>query len=773
MLAASRNRVSICSLLLDAGADPELKNQSGQTATQIAMAAGAFQAVNVLATAIEARRQLHQCNEISAGVTDNGSAEALPAKEPVCSGNLVGEAPAAYIPDLAKAIQEPVPEKNCTDTEVLPIQDFSSEAGDTGTTPSFTDEPASRFLPQADETAIVEKDSILDLSGWEVEETFSPPENNEAVFKAAAEAQRSLSRHVPVDQLEDWSDIEAFLPTQAVPLVRAEDADTQADLRLLFLQASKEGRVPRQTLRRCAVDDEGLFNEQLECHLLQVIHDLGAETDEFLDGAFPYTAADASETDEQEVEMAIAAFRDLASYRNDPFRLYMKEIQQANRQLLSPEEELALSRAMEEALARAIESLALWPEGLNRLFHAVDLIRKGRLPFTKVFSSKSPDDEPVDQSTEPEAGSSDMETEEETDAPAPSGSAPEFQVTALLEQLDALQRPGQDGCSIGDTREVQAVLANLGLSRTFLVELADSAFEKAAGHAGAAGYATAIQSYLDARERMVNCNLRLVLTIARWYAGKEIPFDDLVQEGNLGLIKAVERFDWRRGFRFSTMATWWIRQSITRSIPDATRAVRLPIHVHDSVLKVARAAKALEMELGRKPLPAEISEATGLPASKIRRFIGLADEAVSIDEMSHAEMVDRGLTEHLVESDPFESLSTKQLHETLEQVLSDIGRRPTQIIRMRYGIGIREILTLEEVGSRMGVTRERIRQIEVKGLRLLKHPARLTILSPWAAVPPGPRKSQTTETEATPSDNSQEELQSHEVVPGLELPLPV
>lgn len=584
------------------------------------------------------------------------------------------------------------------------------------------------------DTDALNSELVFDLTDWDAEVLSLPPENDAVLSDTAIEIQRTISEHRPIDTSVDWEDFEAYLPAWASPLLSDDDVETRERLRLVFLRAIREGSVPHSLLEAIVLGDDDAPSEEATAVLRMVVNDLGAETDERFEYLSPYenfvvsVAPKETPDEEDTVADAFAFIDDLTARHNESHRIYQRVFQRE--MLLTAEAEVTLGQAMERGVGTALDALASWPTGIKAVKDAAKLVILGTKPLRWLSSSPSIElqdaepascDEPTsDLPTETVGVEDEDDSQFGREAKQSIDELTEF--SANLEFLSSLAIGTSQAAP--EWRACRGAITSMRLTRGFLMELADSglAGELESGKA----FIQAIKAYRCARDQMAVANLKLVLSIAKKYLFSGQPLDDLVQEGNVGLIKAVDRYDWRRGFKFSTYATWWIRQQVGRHVADKSKTIRLPVHVYEKTQRIDQTARAFEVTHGHAPTIEEIAELVELPVQKVLALARVSLEPLPLYEIDCLDdLIAADVKDEFIARDPMEVVEDIQLIASIDRFLGTLKRKEGNILRMRFGIGTQESMTLEEIGDRLDVTRERIRQIETTALRKLKHPARL------------------------------------------------
>lgn len=734
ILAAGRRRKGAVGLLLDAGANPMLADLNGMDALAHAVKGGCPDTIAVLTEAMARLAPPEPLEESSNEITEL-AVEEVGGVWAVVRENPPPPVESLETDDLPASGDVPQADSPSDDEEPMtPAEDSSPVPAEISSGPVTE-------VTYADEQDVLELDEepLDDLfaDDWEAEEEVLPPEGDETVAEAARQVHQAIGRHKVIDPDEDWGDVDLHLPVRAAPLVRDEGSGAVRDF---LLAALREGMVSADQLIDVCSNADGSRNEEAERLLAFVAGELGATVVEWTDSDEPFMAESSMEEDRLLTEAAEFA-EQLASGRNDPFRFYAKDIRGA---LLDAEEEIALGREMEEAGRAALSALAAWPEGLSAVLDAAARVASGEADAESfsVGPEPSSDEEPVSRS--PGAGD-DEDQESELDEEA------SFFVSAVA-AVEAAR---------GDTRRTTEALEEARLTRGFLMELVDKAGKDQAG----SDFVQALCRQAKARERMILCNLRLALSIAKKHLWSGIPLDDLVQEANIGLMKAVERYDWRRGFRFSTYATWWIRQQVSRSIADTGRVVRAPVHIQDTARKVLREREVAEARLGRPETESETARRNGMTIAKTRMLLAMFQDVVSLDEVDPDSGLSRtdGLLDEKT-SDPADVAESTSLRKTLLAMLAELDDRSREVILLRFGLTGEESMTLEEVGQHFGVTRERIRQIESKAMRKLSHRVKREILWPFMGDGYAPGRAPLSDRTQTGAPSGEEEEVSSDKV---------
>lgn len=708
MLAAGRKKSAVVRLLLSARANPALSDATGRDALAYAEKVGCDECAALIRGALA---------DLTSAMVEGRVTQQASLREPplalIQEASLSGEAISfsdpqdcrdEYVIETAHSVGEgttTLPERTSQEpemaSEVVAEDNLPSLTAGVGSPVKLSEPPVTFELEDSD--------LELDIDDWEVEPDAVAPAGDDRVAQEAQALHKVIGQHRAFDGDEAWDDVDLFLPDSALPLVRDEDG--AGGIRELLFRAVRDGSVLESALIKACLKPDGTRNEEAESLLTFVIGDVGALMEGGTPHDHPQVIGEPSVEEELEISEAFAFAEDLASGWNDPLRFYLKEFKG---ELLDAQAELALSREMEESGADALDALSRWPEGLSIVFDAADKVARGEADV-EAFSSGAEPGEDGDLSASADSLEEPLEMELDRDAAAFVSTV--FHARSLRSE---------------DPIQTRAALAAANLSRGFMLNLA----AKAGDGSNGAIFAAAVSRQAAARERMICSNLRLAYSVAMKYQWSTEALSDLVQEANIGLMKAVERFDWRRGFRFSTYAMWWIRQQIARAIVDKARVVRVPAHLHETVRKIQRERQSFEVREGRRETEREISVRTGIPLAKLGHYLGLLDDISSLDELDLETGLPRAdLLMNSTASDPADTADAEALRKTMIKMVCELDERSARVISLRFGLGGEDAMTLEEIGHRFDVTRERIRQLEVKAMDKLSYVTRKMILAPF------------------------------------------
>jgi len=537
----------------------------------------------------------------------------------------------------------------------------------------------------------LETEAAMDFMQWDAEVESEPAEDNLTLRHASAEAQQLLSRYRPKDDAAEWSDIELTLPDPPTPI--SHSPQNYPHLSTLLTGALDASRVSVREIRFAGEEDFGMSWPEFRVSVEALIKDLPLIVDG--DNTFPESDVYGALAASDDLELWFDAFGALR--QPGIFERYLVDIRQWD--VVDKTKEERLGQRMDTALISLMTILA----GLTEAEY-LQLLHPNCLSATAPEITEEEDDaEEADEEISSAADDDDDDAISFNDLLflLRSGKAEEY-------QDNHIPRP-----EYADLQQIVERAQTLIPDECHKMSLY-------------------VSSYRDAWEGLIHANLRLVVAIAKKHCGRGLDIEDLIQEGNLGLIKAVEKFDYRRGFKFSTYASWWIRQKITRAIADQAQLIRLPVHFYEQFRRWRNSRDQLQYSQGITPTLRRLQEMTDLPERQLLRMAKFEEQTALIgdfhDDAQDCEAALSGdalLTRRDFTSAPVQSL---ELREHISSVLNTLLPRETHIIKMRFGIGMTQDFTLEEVGKQFDVTRERIRQIEAKALRKLRHHSRASKL---------------------------------------------
>jgi RNA polymerase primary sigma factor len=579
---------------------------------------------------------------------------------------------------------------------------------------------------------------------WEAEASPREPLGDPEYVSRAAAIETKITDFEYLNPDEDWDDVDADLPTyQLFAGIRKQEFHVlRSELLRFFRSAIVAGTVTTYQIATLGDDGDELDEEAREC-IGRVLNELGIEALEDVDSEIFTCASDSlsdadfSDADSEIVEDATAYFGDLWSPLQDSYWLFMRDMGKAK--LLSADDEVGLAEAIERCWRSVAFEVSSNAHALTILCEVADKVSNRELPTGYMFVSEIDSrDEPIsadsDDDIDPEVLESDT-VETASEERVPTSERNDWQST--VQNLRRLSQQAAASATIrfndGVRDQAFALLREIRFSeqfiRSLLAELqsADDVTDLASGEA----IGRILSEYEGFRNRFAEANLRLVHSIARTHSYRGLDLLELIQEGSLGLLKAVDRFDHRRGFKFSTYATWWIKQSITRAIADKARTIRIPVHMVEKINKVLSALRRLNNEEIDNFDVDKIAEQLEIPAQKARKIIGLSSQTSALVDLEQ-ETLDSLVDDSA--STSWRSIMDGDLRSRISKVLRTLKPKERDIIVKRFALEDTDEHTLEEVGQSIGVTRERVRQIEFKALGKLRHPVRARILEPFREV---------------------------------------
>ena len=749
IIAASKGYLSICTMLLESGADPHIRTHLGVDAAQIAAERGHHAVVALLQEHAVASTISSRTLAIAGQARDfvelpRRNVPPAEGEREIGTDRILAK-PHSGSPD-AETIS--IPEHFITTPNDKAVTDHvSSVPGELvlghdaariveeRTKPCSAGSPDSESLRRSGsmEHVDIELDAYdavddLGLSAWSAEVASPAPTADPTVLTDAVAVHSEIDRHFPVDLDEDWSDIDIELPEGLSRRRTRIDSDEQSrwlgEAEDLVLIGLRDGEIPRRLIEdmipaNAASEWDTLPDQQLMLEL--VLGDLGLRVLDDEDAPFDPLPLDGDEEDRHWDTLAETGryLRTAISSKSDPLLGYMANL--SGTTVLSRAEETTIGRVIEEGRRRVSMGILRSSSARAELLSWLDATDSGRRRWEELFSDMHVAVEDGEVADEP---GEHLPSDEHEDAPGAHYSP------VLVEKIEnfraACSKLEPGGLRAVPTADIELAgmhLVSLGLKSEILDRLVVFVRERETDEDVKVEVTVAAEAVLGARHKLFHHNQRLVYWIARKYQRSGLSLMDLVQEGSLGLLRATEKFDYRRETKFSTYAVWWIRQSITRAIDDQSHLIRIPVHVAESLRKIRRTQEALTSPDGQAPTAEAIAAALGFELFKVRRLLKVSLDPLPLDELE-AEGI--GSSRFLQDRSPTPEAQadSRSLVQAVHLAMVGLLPREHRIVCLRFGIGIDQEHTLEEVGQMYGVTRERIRQIEAKALRKLQHPTR-------------------------------------------------
>jgi RNA polymerase primary sigma factor len=560
-----------------------------------------------------------------------------------------------------------------------------------------TETPLAFATPYFEEITKVSsfEDEAEDLLGWEAEEDVCIPLNDATCAAQSTSIQNHISTHRPIDRDFDWSDVDIELPTIVPPTSLQVNLPA---LKHLVNHGLSAGVVSYRQIHDAILNDYGSQALEREILCVSLLEQFGICVEENVE----WTQIANADFNIDQQELFDDFSHAMETGNQDSLRVYLAEIHRID--LLNKENEERFGQRMDSALIVLCRQLALLSDVDWHQVSGTELSASKELPVDGGVEEPEEDDITIIPFVDNEQDEAlpELELEEKN-----------FWKYIREKRLNSEYEFGEQQIP----RPTPKALSEI------LLKLNDLNKE------GSIPIKRAIHTFEKVRNAFVTANLRLVVSIARRYQNRGLDFDDLIQEGNIGLMRAVEKFDYRKGFKFSTYATWWIRQSITRAISDHARIIRVPVHMVESINVINRIERELAYQHEKDATPEQIAEATGKTPKQISKIMAANRECVLFDDLNDG-FLDSLEAEGTVFR-PDQSTSDGELSDVIRVLINNLDKKMGPIIRLRFGLDGEEEMTLEEVGQLFDLTRERIRQIEAKALKTLAHPARCGILEPF------------------------------------------